>query len=117
MAILISCLGLYGLVSFMAEQRVKEVGIRKVLGASSGNIIFLFAREFTLLIVLAFLIAAPLANYLMQEWLKNFSFRINPDLNLYVLAIAGSILIAWITVAYKSFRAAVANPVIALRNE
>ena len=117
MAILISCLGLYGLVSFMAAQRVKEVGIRKVLGASSGNIIFLFAREFTLLIVLAFLIAAPLANYLMQEWLKNFSFRIYPDLSLYIFAIAGSILIAWITVAHKAFRAAVANPVIALRNE
>jgi ABC-type antimicrobial peptide transport system permease subunit len=115
--ILISCLGLYGLVSFMAAQRVKEIGIRKALGASSKNIIFLFAREFTLLILLAFLIAAPVANYIMQEWLSSFSFRISPGFSLYIFAIGGSVLIAWLTVAHKAFRAASANPVIALRNE
>jgi ABC-type antimicrobial peptide transport system permease subunit len=116
-AIFISCLGLYGLVSFMATQRVKEIGIRKVLGASSINIIFLFAKEFTILILLSFLIAAPLANYFMQDWLRNFSFRISPGFSLYILAIGGSVTIAWLTVAYKSFKAASRNPVIALRNE
>jgi ABC-type antimicrobial peptide transport system permease subunit len=117
MAILISCLGLYGLISFMATQKVKEIGIRKVLGASSKNILYLFAKEFTILIILAFCISAPVANYFMHEWLKNFSFRISPHISLYILAIGLSISIAWLTVAYKALRAANANPAIALRNE
>jgi len=116
-AIFISCLGLYGLVSFMAIQRTKEVGIRKVLGASVGNIVYLFSREFTLLIGIAFLIAAPLAYYLMHQWLNNFTFRIDLGLGFFILAIIGSILIAWITVGYKAIRAAIANPVKSLRTE
>ena len=75
-AIFISCLGLYGLVSFMAVQRTKEMGIRKVLGASARNIIYLLSREFTILIIIAFVISAPIAYYIMQEWLKNYSYRI-----------------------------------------
>jgi ABC-type antimicrobial peptide transport system permease subunit len=116
-AIFISCLGLYGLVSFMATQKIKEVGIRKVLGASIGNIVYLFSREFTLLIMLSFCIAAPLAWYIMSQWLQNFTFRIKMGVGIFALAIIGSIVIAWITVGYRSLRAALANPVKSLRSE
>jgi putative ABC transport system permease protein len=116
-AIFISCLGLYGLVSFLSVRRVKELGIRKVLGASVQSIIYLFSREFTILIGLAFLISAPLAYYIMQSWLEGFSFRIHLGAGLFLIAIAGSMLIALITVGYRAFKAAVANPVISLRDE
>ncbi|WP_315815886.1 ABC transporter permease [Paraflavitalea speifideaquila] len=110
-AIFISCLGLYGLVSFMAAQRIKEVGIRKVLGASVSHIVYLFSREFTLLIILSFVIAAPLAWYIMSAWLQDFEFRIQLGAGIFILAITGSIVIAWITVAYRAIRAALVNPV------
>lgn len=116
-AILISCLGLYGLVSFMAAQRTKEVGIRKVLGASVANIIYLFSKEFTILILVAFVIAVPVAYYMMHNWLENFAFRINITVWVFILAIACSVAIAWITVGYKSILAAMANPVKSLRSE
>jgi hypothetical protein len=116
-AIFISCLGLYGLVSFMAVQRTKEVGVRKVLGASVAHIMYLFSREFTILIGVAFVIAAPLGYYFMHQWLEGFAFRIRLGAGIFVLAIIGSVLIAWATVGYQAFRAAVANPVKALRTE
>lgn len=116
-AIFISCLGLYGLVSFMAVQRTKEIGIRKVLGASVKSIIYLFSKEFTILIGMAFLVATPLAYYFMHQWLNNFSFRIDLGLKFFILAIAGSMLIAWITVGYKAIKAGLANPVKSLRSE
>jgi len=116
-AIFISCLGLYGLVSFMAVQRTKEVGIRKVLGASIAHIMYLFSKEFTLLIGIAFLIAAPLAWYIMHRWLGNFAYQISLSIGFFILAIIGSLLVAWITVGYKAFRSAIANPVKSLRTE
>jgi ABC-type antimicrobial peptide transport system permease subunit len=116
-AIFISCLGLYGLVSFMAVQRTKEVGIRKVLGASAAHIIYLFSKEFTLLIIIAFAIAVPVAYYLMNGWLNNFVFRVNMGPGVFVLAIAASIILAWLTVGYKSIKAALSNPVKNLRSE
>ena len=116
-AVFISCLGLYGLVSFMAVQRTKEVGIRKVLGASVGNIIYLFSREFTILIVIAFVLAVPVAYYMMNSWLQNFVFRIKIGTWIFLLAMLASVLIAWITVGYKSIKAALANPVKSLRSE
>jgi len=116
-AIFISCLGLYGLVSFMATQRVKEVGIRKVLGASVANIVYLFSREFTLLILLSFVIAAPVAWYIMSQWLSDFEYRIQLGAGIFLLAIAGSVLIAWITVGYRAIRAALTNPVKSLKTE
>ena len=116
-AIFISCLGLYGLVSFMAVQRTKEVGIRKVLGASVKNIVFLFSKEFTILIGVAFLVAAPLAWYMMNNWLSNFAYRIHISATTFIMAVIISIIIAWITVGYKSIVAALANPVKSLRTE
>jgi putative ABC transport system permease protein len=117
LAMIISCLGLYGLVSFMAVQRTKEVGIRKVLGASTGNIVYLFSKEFTLLVIIAFAIAAPVAWYMMSNWLENFVFRIDIGAGVFVLAIFSSMLIAWLTVGYKALKAAMANPVKSLRTE
>jgi predicted permease len=116
-AIFISCLGLYGLVSFMAAQRTKEVGIRKVLGASVANIIYLFSKEFTILILVAFAVAVPVAYYMMSNWLNNFAYRINITIWVFVLAVVASVVIAWITVGYKAIKAAVANPAKSLRTE
>ena len=116
-AILISSLGLYGLVSFMAVQKTKEVGIRKVLGASTGNIVYLFSKEFTILISIAFVLAAPLAYFMMNSWLQDFAYRIKMEVWVFAIAILISIIIAWITVGYKAVKAAVANPVKSLRSE
>jgi predicted permease len=101
-AIFISCLGLYGLVSFMAAQKTKEVGIRKVLGANVRNIVVMFSREFTLLIGIAFIIAVPVAWYFMNSWLQNFVYRINLGVGVFLLAIVSSLIIAWITVGYRA---------------
>jgi putative ABC transport system permease protein len=116
-AVFISCLGLYGLVSFMAVQRKKEVGIRKVLGASISQIIYLFSKEFTVLILIAFAIAAPVAWYMMSNWLHRFVYRIPMRPMLFILAVVISVTIAWLTVGYKSFRAALANPAKSLKSE
>jgi len=116
-AIFISCLGLYGLVSFMAVQRTKEVGIRKVLGASAARIVLLFSKEFTFLIGIAFIIATPVAYYFMKQWLQNYTYRINLGVGIFIVAILFSIVIAWITVGWRAIRAAMANPVKSLRSE
>ena len=116
-AIFISCLGLYGLVSFMVVQRTKEVGIRKVLGASVSNIIYLLSKEFTVLIIIAFIISAPIAWYIMHQWLQNYTYRIPLSSSIFILAIVCSILIAWITVAYRAIKTATANPVKSLKSE
>jgi len=116
-AIFISCLGLYGLVTFMAAQRKKEIGVRKVLGAPVSAILILLSREFTLLIGIAFLIASPVSWYFMHNWLKQYAYRINLGPALFVTTIRGSILVAWVTVGYTAIRAALANPARSLRNE
>jgi ABC-type antimicrobial peptide transport system permease subunit len=116
-AIFISCLGLYGLVTFMAEQRRKEVGVRKVLGASVANIIYLFSREFAILMAIAFVIASPVAYYFMNDWLQNYTYRIEPGIGIFILTIIISMIIVAISIGYRSIRAAVANPVSNLRTE
>lgn len=116
-AIFLSCLGLYGLVSFTAVQRIKEVGIRKVLGASVLNIMYLFSREFIVLILIAFLIAAPVAWYYMNNWLNNYPYRINIGVLTFLLAVLIAVLIALATVSFQAIKAAIANPVKSLRTE
>jgi ABC-type antimicrobial peptide transport system permease subunit len=117
LAIVISCLGLLGLVMFSAEQRLKEIGIRKVLGASLGNVVVLFSKDFLNLILVAFLIASPIAWYAMYRWLQDFAYRIDIDWWIFVLAGVIAVAIALLTVSYQSIKAAIANPVKSLRTE
>ncbi len=116
-AIFIACLGLFGLATFMAEQRAKEIGIRKVLGASVTSIISMLSKDFLQLVVVALLIAAPLAWLGMNQWLDNFAYRINIQWWVFVVAGLSAILVAFATVSYQSIRAALANPVKAIKSE
>jgi putative ABC transport system permease protein len=116
-AIFLSCLGLYGLASFMAVQRIKEVGIRKVLGATSRSIVYLFSKEFIILIGIAFLIATPLAWYFMNQWLQNYVYRISIGWWSFAAGGIASIIIALATISFKAVKAAIANPVKSLRTE
>jgi ABC-type antimicrobial peptide transport system permease subunit len=116
-AIFLSCLGLYGLASFMAVQRIKEVGIRKVLGATAGNIVYLFSKEFIILISIAFLIATPLAWYFMNKWLQDYVYRINISWWLFAAGGLAAIIIALATISFQAIKAAIANPVKSLRTE
>lgn len=116
-AIFISCLGLYGLVSFMAVQRVREIGIRKVLGASISSILYLFSKEFTILIGFAFILAIPIGYYFMHSWLQNFAYRINISPSLFLITLTISLVVAWLTVGYQAIKAALANPTKSLRSE
>ena len=116
-AIFLSCLGLYGLASFMAVQRIKEVGIRKVLGATAGNIVYLFSKEFVVLIAIAFLIATPLAWYFMNLWLQDYAYRINVSWWLFAAGGIVAIVIALATISFQVIKAALANPVKSLGTE
>ena len=117
LAIFISSLGLYGLVSFLAIQKTKEVGIRKVLGASVQSIIYMFSREFALLVGLAFLVAAPLGYYMMKTWLSGYYYHMELGWEVFFIAILSSLAIALLTVGFKAVKAAVANPTKSLRTE
>ncbi len=116
-AIFISCLGLYGLISFMAVRRKKEISIRKVLGAPVGDIVVMLSKEFTLLIAIAFLIASPIAWYFMHKWLEQYTFRIPINALYFIATIACSLCIAWLSVGYTAVKAAIANPAKSLRTE
>ena len=116
-AIFLSCLGLYGLASFMAVQRVKEVGIRKVLGATTNNIVYLFSKEFIILIAIAFAIATPIAWYFMHQWLQDYAYRINISWWLFATGGLAAIIIALATISSQAIKAAMANPIKSLRSE
>jgi putative ABC transport system permease protein len=117
LAIVIACLGIFGLAAYSAEQRSKEIGIRKVLGATVPSIVGMLSRDFIKLVFIAILIASPLAWFSMQKWLQSFAYRI--DLHWWILAIGGStaLLIALLTVSFQAIKAAVANPVHSLKTE
>jgi len=116
-AIFLSCLGLYGLASFMAVQRIREVGIRKVLGASVSSVVYLFSKEFIVLITIAFIIASPVAWYFMDKWLQDYVYRINISWWIFIVGGISSIIIALITVSFQAIKAALANPVKSLKTE
>ncbi|WP_273568256.1 FtsX-like permease family protein [Maribacter halichondriae] len=117
LAILISCLGLFGLVSYVAEQKKKEIGIRKVLGASISSVLRLLTKDFIKLVLIAFIVAFPLAYYFMNRWLESFTYKI--DIQWWVFALAGicALTITLLTVGFQSFKSAMANPVKSLRTE
>ncbi|MEZ0610780.1 ABC transporter permease [Fibrella sp. WM1] len=116
-AILISCLGLFGLASFNVEQRTKEIGIRKVLGATVGNVVLMLSGDFLKLVVIAIVLASPLAWYVMQRWLENFAYQIHIGPSVFVLTALVALLITLATVSFQSIRAALMNPVKSLRSE
>ena len=116
-AIFISCMGLFGLAAFTANQRTREIGIRKVLGARVPHLVSLLSREFVLLVGLSTLIAAPLAAWGIYHWLQDFAYRTSMPWWIFVLAGAGAIAIALLTVSYQAIHAATANPVKSLKEE
>jgi putative ABC transport system permease protein len=105
------------LIAFMAIQRKKEIGIRKVLGAPVKDIVILLSKEFTILVIIAFLIASPIAWYYMHQWLQEYTFHINMGVWFFAVTILSSIGIAWLTVGYTAVKAALVNPVKSLRTE
>ena len=117
LAIFISCLGLFGMASFMAEQRVKEIGVRKVLGASTFNLWQLLSKDFFLLIIISLLIASPLAYYFMDGWLQQYQYRSVISWWIFGVAALGAIIITILTVSFQAIKAAIANPVKSLRTE
>lgn len=117
MAIFIGCLGLFGLATFMANQKTKEIGVRKALGASVESIIFLFSKEYIKLIFIGFMLAAPAVWFLMNKWLDNFEYKITIGPMVFMAGLMATLFIAVVTVGYKSFRAAIVNPIKSLRYE
>ncbi len=117
LALFLACLGLLGLAAFMAQQRTKEIGVRKVLGATLSDILVLLSKDFTRLVVIAFILAAPMAYFAQSQWLQAFAHRISVGWGTFMLAGGAVLLIAWLTVSYQTIRAAQANPVKSLRYE
>ena len=117
MAILLACMGLFGLAAFAVEQRVKEIGVRKVLGASVSNIVMLICRTFAIMVLVANLFAWPVAYFAMRSWLDGFAYRTDLSWWIFVLSGAVALTIALFTVSFHALRAAVSNPVEALRHE
>ena len=117
LAIFVACLGLFALATFMAEQRAKEISIRKVLGATVGEIVVLLSKEFTRLVLIAFVIAVPASWYAMQQWLNGFEYKVSMGVGTFALAGLIAIAIAFLTVSYQAIRAGIVDPIDALRNE
>src|SRR6185436_16424485 len=117
MAIIVGCMGLFGLAAFSAEQRTKELGIRKVLGANAFDIVGLLSKNFLILVTVASLIAFPLAWWAMNSWLKDFPYRVNISWWVFGIAIIAALAVALLTVSFQAIKAAIANPVKSLRTE
>ena len=117
LSIVINILGLVGLLSFMIEQKTKEIGIRKVLGASVKDISFILSKDFLRLIIIAFVIAAPIAWFIMNKWLENFAYHDNISWWVFAVSVVAAIVVTCVAVGYQTIKAAVSNPVKALRSE
>ena len=113
----IACLGLFGLASFTAEQRTKEIGVRKVLGASGSQVTLLLCKQFLLLVMLANVIACPAAYFLMKNWLQNYAYHTGLGLFIFAAAMAAALIVAVISVSFQAIKAAISNPVDSLRYE
>ncbi len=116
-AIFIACLGLFALAAYMAQERTKEIGVRKVLGASVPQLIGLLSKDFARLVVIGLVVATPVAYYIMSEWLQGFAYRVSMGVGIFLLAGVAAVLIAFLTVSYQAYRAATADPVKSLRYE
>ncbi|MCR9084874.1 MAG: FtsX-like permease family protein, partial [Cyclobacteriaceae bacterium] len=116
-AIFIACLGLFALTAFTAEQRTKEIGIRKVLGATSSGIVVLLSKEFSKLVLIAFLLASPLAWWSMTKWLEDYEYKVNLGPSIFLLAGLFVAFIAFVTISLQAFKAASSNPVKSLKSE
>jgi putative ABC transport system permease protein len=116
-AVFIACLGLFGLAAYAAERRTKEIGVRKVLGASARDVVLLLSKEFTALVLLAFVVAAPLAFFAMRRWLESFAYRVDLGVGVFLLAGLIAVVIGFATVSTQALRAASTDPVKALRYE
>jgi ABC-type antimicrobial peptide transport system permease subunit len=117
LAIMISCLGLFGLAAFVAEQRTKEIGVRKILGASVTNLWVMLSKDFIVLVMIAFLIATPLAYYFMSDWIEKFSYRTEITAEIFLISGVGVLVLTVITVSFQTIKAAITNPVKSLRTE
>ncbi|MEP6612683.1 MAG: FtsX-like permease family protein, partial [Mucilaginibacter sp.] len=117
LAVVIACLGLFGLAAYAAEQRIKEIGIRKVLGASISTIVGMLSKDFIKLVLISIVIATPLAWWAMHSWLQGFAYRQNVQWWVLALAGGGAILIAFVTISFQSIKAALTNPVKSLKSE
>ncbi len=117
LAIFIACLGLFGLSLFISRQRIKEIGIRKVMGASTGNIFLILTKEFIILTIISVIIAAPISIYFINKWLQNFSYKITPDISIFILSVILALAISLISIGFQSVKSALSNPVEFLRNE
>src|SRR4030095_15668210 len=117
LAIIIACVGLFGLSAYTASLRTKEIGVRKAMGASVESIVLLLSKEFTRLILVAFVLSVPIAWYIMNQWLSGFAYRIDIGINVFLIAGLTALVISWITVSYQSIKAAIVNPIRSLRSE
>jgi putative ABC transport system permease protein len=117
LAIIIACLGLFGLAAYAAEQRTKEIGIRKVLGANISTIVGMLSKDFIKLVLIAIVLAVPIGWYFMDKWLQGFAYRINIQWWIFASAGLAAIIIAFITISFQSIKAALINPVKSLRSE
>lgn len=117
LAVFISCLGLFGLAAFTAEQRIKEIGIRKVLGATVAQLWMLLCKDFIILVLISCIIASPVAFYFLQNWLQNYDYHISITPGVFVLSAITALAITLLTISYQAIRAAVSNPVRSLRTE
>ena len=117
LTVLISCLGLFGLVMFTVERRTKEIGIRKVLGASVFDIASMITKDYSKLVIIAFLVSTPISWWVMRQWLNEFAYQVDLQWWMFVLAGSLAILIAFLTVSFQSIKAALTNPVDSLRSE
>ena len=116
-SILIGCLGLYGLIAFIAANKTKEIGVRKVLGASVASILGIFSKEILVLMGVAFLVAAPLAYFVMQRWIEEYAFRIPIGLEFFIWAFLLTLIIAIVTISHRTLSSAFLNPALTLKDE